>query len=429
MNRRTKIDLAQNITIVLLGLSALFLLLLVISYETGQNGRLSTLSELVSSSPGTQDTSATSTDLTGLSAPFHLVVTNDYGRSGYLRTAGETAAEEATGLLREALGSAGEPAVVTEEEFRGALENPGIYFDYLTVLPASILSERMGTEFQYSGDVRQLLISASPGGTAVLYLRGGESVYRCSTAVSHGVLQEVLAMFTPNRAFFAFEGGEAYAHLDPYSVLWDGMITLPSLSAAMPALASDVDQLLTLLDFNPHTMSRYYQSDGTEVVMESPRSLRVQPDGVIVYSGDEEAASALYHVSSFGEEPTEAEAVLAVLQMSETLLGSDTSSVGALYLSHVEKTAQGFTVAFNYQVGGVPIYFSDGLDALSAEITGSTITSFTLRCRQYTILSESYSPLPARHAAAIALDYPGTFLTLGYVDQGGNTLYPEWLAK
>ena len=428
MNKASRVNLLQNIAIALLGLSALLLLLRVISYETGRHGSLSSLPDLVSSG---QAENTTSTDLTGMAAPFNLVITNEYGHSGYLLASGDEAGlEQITSLLREALGSAYSPQSASDARFREALGNPGVYLDYLVALPSSILSVQLSTELEHRDNVRQLLITQEDSGI-VLYLRDQQGQITCyATAVSSSALQEAVTAFSASAVFFAFEGNwEIYGHLDPYSVFPNAAVQRPIFAAATPALAADVDQLLTILDFNPHTMSRYVQSDGTVVVRETSRTLYVRPNGTVTCTGDTQAASPLYQVASAGDFPTEAEAVLAVLNLAETMLPAEVTSSASLYLSSLTATADGYSVSLQYLLSGVPVYFADDTPALTAEIQGDTITRFTLHYRQYTPTTDTYTLLPPALAAAAAGNYDGAFLTVGYVDQGESAVSPGWLAR
>ena len=61
-------------------------------------------------------------------------------------------------------------------------------------------------------------------------------------------------------------------------------------------------------------------------------------------------------------------------------------------------------------------------------MTDQTITAFTFRCRTYAAAEAASPLLPASMAVAIASLYPGSGLSLGYVDNGGDTLAADWLA-
>lgn len=427
MSRRRGISLLQDAAIAALAVSALLLVLQVVSYESGRDGALPSLSSLLS--PAEPGRSGVSSDLTALAAPVDIVVTNEYGRGSFLLTAaGDSGKEPLIRLLQEALGSAGAAEAVTENLFRAALNEAGVYFDYLVPLPAAIVASRLGAETKLGGRVRRLLLSRE-GSSVRLYLWDGTSViYRYPTAVPADVLAEAVDLFDTDGTFFAFEGGADYQGLDPYSVLGQGRMTFPALTAAPAPIASDMDALLSHLDFVRNPL-RYPQSDGTQAVEESPRTLRVRPDGTILYTGDTPAAvGRLFDVAGGRENPTAIESVLAVHRLMETLLGGEGDT--QWYLSGYEDTASGCRLTLDYLVGGVPVYFSDGAPAMEAEIAHGVLISFTLRCRQYTPAQESVSLLPARQAAAIAQSlYPGGFLTPGYADRLTAAPTLSWLAR
>ena len=158
MSRRRGIEALQNLAIALLAASALLLVLLVVSYESGRDGRLPSWQELFP--PAGEGGTASASDLTALSAPVDIVVTNQYGRGSYLLTADDPAIkEQLTRLLQEALGSAGSVEAVTEDLFRAALNAPGVYFDYLVTLPAAIVASRLGAETVLGGQFRRALLS------------------------------------------------------------------------------------------------------------------------------------------------------------------------------------------------------------------------------------------------------------------------------
>ena len=423
MNRRSRRDLLQNAAIAGLALSALLLMLLVVSYESGRHGQLPSLNGLLPQTPAGQTPPVS--DLTAMAAPVDLVVTSEYGRGGCLLAGGDQAmGEQLLRLVREAMGSAAGAEEVTEEVFRAALNGPGIYCDYLTALPADLLASRLGVELTGVGAVRRILLSAEEEQVRLYLWDGQGPVLRCATALPPGVVREAAALFDTDGTFFAFDSPEDYGHLDPYSVLRTEKAVLPALDA-VPA-APDLETLLDRLNFNVHTHVRYPLSDGTVVIEEAPRTLRVHPDGTVRYTGGTSPAEGLLAAAAPREEPGAVEAVLAVGRLVSQLHPDAGDAVW--YLSGCEETAEGCRVSMDYLVGGVPVYFSDDRPALEAEISGGAIVSFTLRCRRYTQTQESAVLLPVRQAAAVAEDYPGAYLTLGHVDFL-SACRPQWLCR
>ena len=423
----------QNLTILGLSLSALAFLGQVASFELGLDGSLKSLTSLFNDTiiaPSFSDTSH-SVDLSTLSAPMNLVVTGEYGRYGGLLVSSDTTGvDQALSLLREALGSAYGGGQVSSDLFRELVAQRGICFDFLLPVPISVMSGRLQAEFDPGGSARYYLIADTGDATAALFLwDGGDTVQQYTTAVDLSALSQVVSSFESNDARFAFEAGEEYAALDPFTLVTSQRVHASTLHAATPAAAQSVDDLLSLLDFNPHTNSRYPLSNGTEVVVEYPRTLRVQTDGTVLYTGGTEPASTLYQITAEGTSATQTEAVLAALQLSETLLSYGGIDVSSLWFSGITAIDGGWLVTLDYQVGGIPVYFSGGENAISVEITGTTITAFHCRFRQYTIQESTYPLLPLTQAVAMASAYDGGFLTVGYVDQGSDQLQPTWLVR
>lgn len=326
--------------------------------------------------------------------------------------------------LDEALGSARTFVPSTAEAFRGALANTSLYYDFLSPLPLSLL---VGPEDAAQADealsVRRLVIAAE-GGTVRLYLwDGGDGYLVSDTAVTQENLTETAEGYELGSAIFAMDRpGTAFDALEPCSLLPVELPELPVLSAAVSLDGGD--RVLSALNFNPHTKSRYVDSGGTEVVMEGDRSLSLRPDGTILYKSGGEGAVTL---PGAGEHASLREAVQGAAALLNTLLGGAAGDA-ALYLQDVRQTGDAVTLQFGYQTGGVPIRFSDGGHAATVTLNGPVVSALSLRFRQYTADGDASLLLPLRQALAIAGDRPGAELTLGYADQGGAAVSAAWLA-
>ena len=423
--------LMQNVCILCLSALAAALLATVFSYESDGRGPIPTLNNLISGSAGE---SSQSSDLVGMAAPFNLAVNSEQGRFGHmLAGSGEAALLHSSNLLLEAMGSASGAAAATEEQLRAALEDTSLFLDYLFPIPVSILSGWYGADFtgQADLDVRYVLISAAQGQAASLYLwDGAGAVTRFDTAVEFSGLEELVLSLssTAGDVAFAFEDPETYGHLAPYTLLSSEAAEVSPLAPSLPSLAADVDTLLAMLDFNPHSIARYNLTDGIEVV-EYPRTFRVYNDGVIQYSGDTAVASSLYAVPSQGETPTEVEAVLAARRLAEVLLPEEVLLGTDFYFTGIQPAEGGYAITFDYLVDGIPVHLASGEPALEVRTTGSAITAFRLRYRQYELEAGTYHLLPLAQAVHMATAYEDVFLTRGYVDRGGDTAAAQWLIQ
>lgn len=425
MSKKRLVNHLQNLALVLLTLSALFLLTRLPLFHGGWAARVQTLLSTRPADGGETPEGWT----TGMFPSVHIMATGDseYGRCAQLYVPDDAPVlQQVLPLFREALGSAGEPAAAADKTLRDALESTGLYLDLTVELPLEAVSAWLGERAGLQRNVRSMALTTGEESTAMLYLRDGEgNLCRCSTALPVSAVEEACEQFSPNRSFFAYETN--YASLAPYTVLTAGTFRLPEVYSELPAGYSAYN-LLTALDFNAHTLSRYTETgSGAEVVEESPRSLRIAPDGEVTFLSRGEAASALYRVPCGGERPTTAEALSAARRLADAL--TDGTGASPLYLSGVDMGEQGCTIRFRYQAEGIPIFFADETDALTITITGAAVTSFSYRCRSYTPSEEAVPLLPSDMAQAVAALYPGAELMIGYVDAGAGALTAHWMAS
>lgn len=428
--KRGHIALIQNVCILCLSALAAALLVTVFSYESDGRGPIPTLNNLLS---GSVEESSQSSDLVGMAVPFNLVVNSERGRFGHMLASAESASLlHSSNLLLEAMGSAGSGVPATAEQFRIALEGTSLFLDYLFPVPSSILAGWYGADFiAPSGqEIRYVLISAAQDERVSLYLWDGiGDITRYSTAVEFSNLSELILALSSaaSDVAFAFEDPETYGHLSPYTVLSGEAAETKVLTLSLPSLASDVDTLLSMLDFNPHSIARYNLTNGIEVV-EYPRTFRVYQDGVIQYNGDTAVSSPLYIVPSQAEAPTEAEAVLAARRLAEILLLEDVLLGTDFYFTGIRPTEEGYTITFDYLVDGIPVHLASGAAALEVRTEGTAITYFRLQYRQYTA-ADDYHLLPLAQAVHMSTAYQDAFLTKGYVDRGGETVVAQWLIQ
>lgn len=418
---RKRRDFLQNITIVLLTISAVFLIAQTQLYTLGVDAGSDYLRYL--SAPQTPAVSETA--LTSLSAPVRLAVTGVYGGrygSVALTTTDETF-EPVGGLLREALRSVQALVPCETRDFLKALEGTSVYCDFLEPLPLPVLAGLVGASLDSGTAARRLVISARGEGEAVLYLWDGEADCRLGrTAVSAAELEGVVGGYELNGASFAMDGaGPESARMEPCSLFPLEPPELPVLASS--AVLPDSDALLTALGFYPRTNSRYTESGGVEVVTDGDRTLRLSPDGAIRYrSGGDPALT----VSAAGETPTVTEAVMGASALLNSLLSTQTSEAG-LYLQGVRETESATVLSFGWQCGGVPIRLDRGGAAAEVTLSGGVVSMLSLRFRQYADTGELSLLLPLRQALAIAARQEGAELSIGYVDDGASAS-ASWLA-
>ena len=397
------VDRLQNVALVVLTLSAVFLLLSFFHLRGGWTARFQTLLAVRPAAGGQEEASGVG-EL--LAAP-HIMVTSDseYGRCGRLYTpAGDALLEQMLPLFGEALGSADQVGAAADQTLRAGLGRSSLYLDLTVELPLEVVAAWLGERTVFDRAVRAM----------ALYLCGGEGeIFRYFTALPASAVEALTESVSPNGSLFAYETN--YAPLAPYTVLVREAEGLPQVRSELPATYSSY-RLLTALDFNAHTNSRYAEPGGTEVVMDGRRTLRIGPEGTVTYDSGEEDA---------GGRGGALEALRAAGRLAAALTGGVDAS--PLYLRRLEAREDGYLVGFQYQVEGVPVRFPDEADALTVLVRGAGIAEFTCRCRTYVPEEEASVLLPPIMAAAIASLYPEGELSLGYVDSGSGRLHADWL--
>ena len=417
--KRRRRDFIQNLSIALLAVSAV--LLFAKMYNLG--GAVGDWQLLPYS--GTQAPNSGTGQTAPLSAPVQAAVTGPYGRFGSVTlTTADEDLSPLRSLLEQALGSADTGTPCGTEEFLETLKGTSVYCDFFSPLPLTVLAELMWTSGGDEAIYARRLAVAEREGRVVLYLWDGEETcLRCDTALTAEALLDTVGRYELGNAQFALNVAAQYPMLDPCSLFLEEEPELPVLSVALSV--SDTDRLLTVMGFNPNTQNRYPDASGTQVIMENGRTLRIYTDGTVTYlSGGDDALS----ISADGEVPSLLEASQGCGSLLNTLLASS-SGDAAIWLKDIRRSGTSTTLSFGYQVNGVPIRFSDGEPAAEITLSGTAVTSMTLRMRQYTAQEGNALLLPLRQALAVAARHPGTELTIGYVDNSSDIVSAQWLAE
>ena len=303
--RAARIDRAQNLAIVLLTLSSVFLFASLPLFGPLSDQSLLTLAQerLRRESVAVETASASAARL---AFPVRMVYTNDFARLGAdaLTTLSDEF-ERAGTYLGEAIGSASEPVEISENVFLAALGGEGLSFDFTTALPSEIFPELLGIDPPDAGpaDLRRALLSPLDGADAFLYVQSGVGrYYRYSTAVSSSALIDFLSSQSGISAEFAFRLGAAYSRLSPYTLVLSDPAPRGTLNAAN-ALPGGEETLLRRAGFNAHTESRFVESSGTVIVREASSALYLRPDGTVDYQGGDAAPDSLYFVPAAEPRP------------------------------------------------------------------------------------------------------------------------------
>lgn len=424
--KRNRRDFIQNITIVGLALLTAVLIAQTQLYHLGSASVRQYVDQLLAT-PGQTD-APVENSVNTLAAPVHVAVTGAYGRYGDMTLVTSDDDFRPLGdLLKEALGSSRTYAACTEADFLDALGSTSIYYDFLSPLPLPLLADLTGTVIDSDLLVQRLILSDQRERGVHLYVQDSSGSYlSCSTAVSRSDLEGAAGKYELGNAVFAFElagTDSTYIAVDPCSLfLSDALPELPVLLTEQGQ--TDTTQLLTALQFNPRTNYRYPESDGTEVIVEGERSLRIRPDGTVLYRSGGETQLSINAADPGAPSVQEAAAGTGALVQQLLPLSGDAQ----LYLLEVQQSGASTTLRFGYHAGGIPIRFSDGSPAAEVTLDGNVVSSLSLRLRRYAASTESSLLLPLRQALAIAASGSGAELAIGYADNGADALSACWMA-
>ena len=447
------IEWGKNLLIVLLTLSALYLLGRTQLYEDGAASGWHWLSDLQSALAPEESAAG---QLPGdwsqgsLPRPVRMVVLTPQGSAGiqYDNAALDSLFLEFTNPLADALIGAGSPRQISQEDFQAALsaQRPGVYLDFLGQIPLANLTAWLSggrtVNSALTQSVRRLLLTLDDSGNALLYFID-ENTGNYYAAETTRDLAARLARFvegvSPNGAAFAFQSGDAYAALAPYTLLEGAEAPQPGrYAAANPVPITESGDgygeafasLVESLTFQPQSMS-YRSRDGV-TIQEGSERLRISDTGQVTYEAAD-LTDPRFPIQGLSQDPTEWELVGSAWSFVEEVfqVGAASSLCGdaRLYIQGLEETETGVAVCIGYQLDGAAVLVGEEGSAARIEITDGAITGFQLQLRQYTYLDEGPQVLPELQATAAleAQSAQGSELLLYYYDDlRGGEVTADW---
>lgn len=432
MNNKRLITWVQNLLLLFLSVNAVFLL-----SRTALFSELSRAELAQRFGTGLSATAnavgSDSESLAAFSVPLRIVQSSDLVCRGEdsLTTSGETFEQVGT-FLGEAIGSAHSMQTVHEADFLHALGESGLYFDFPGALPLELLAARLGVSPSTTQalDIRRCLVNVGSGETALLYLYTDSGVCLCcSTEVNSASVKSHLDTVVGNGSAFAVRLGSEYEALSPFTLILGEANGRPELASANALSDFSTEELLRRLEFNAHTKDRYTESNGTLVVLEGQRMLRLEPGGTVIYSGEPlgDPGSAYTIDTAEGTLPTRPDCAAAAQTLLSSVL-AERIGEARIYLHSAQTVPGGYRLFFDYMVNGTPILFSDGSHAAEVVTEGDAITALTLRLRRYSSNGEECLLLPLPQAAAIGGLYEQSELSVAYIDTFSDVTHAEWIA-
>lgn len=339
----------------------------------------------------------------------------------------ESMYEATANIFGEALGSVTVAELCTEEEWRAALALPGVFWDYQSELPINSLVKWLGMSMLNDNADYASRFAAVIGeeGRVYVYYASSSGFYRCGSAATAESVENAVAEFLPNGAYFAFESEKVRDMVAPYTMLLPETDNKYILEAVNLLEEPDIrGKIAEQLGMNILGDASYAEKNGTMVYVGVSGILRIQTDGKLNYSITDDD----YSTSASEENATDEQLIERACTVVSAI---KTGCAGAekLYFSGIRKTDSGrITVSFEYYADGMKIVQRNGAAAEIVYENGHMV-SLDIWMLQYQFSEETTSLLPALQAAAIAAGQGEKGeLELVYYNDAGR-LKPVWVTK
>lgn len=421
--RRNISEKVKNVIITLLLISAVFL-----GWESRLFGNasssLSVFSNLIDNTSDSSDNGTQGVEIktTGEARPLRVAVTSGEGAHyGAVYDMADVAGiyDKSIQLFGQALVLSQVPGEVEEQAWRAALESPGVYFEYMSSIPLTVLdgwfydAELADGWSEFSA--RRLCLAAQSEKSILYFQDTSGRFYAAETELSVVKISELAAAYEANNAHFAFEIISTPLK-DAYALLPAEMPVHPVLEVENPLTDATKIAILQKLGVSEHQKPITDETGNQDYIGDF--TVKVSPAGIVKYiSGsnpDEPAVPA-----------DESAAVELARRFAASTIGSHCGAAHVYFDTVRSTTAGTYVVTFTYVIAGGRIYLGQDGYAASVTIKEGVLIEAELRFRSYTI-SESVDKtdlIPELQAAAAS----GGDYILSYIDNGEKNIDPSWV--
>lgn len=331
-------------------------------------------------------------------------------------------------LLGDALTGAGEPAALSDSQWRACLRQRGAYFDFSGEIPLAALARWLGGgDCPLEGSARRVVLAAGEGDAVSLCWEdaGDGGYFTCPTALSRSLhLDPAVETVTPNGTYFAFEDESLNRLLDPFTLITEGEPAAGLYTASSPlSSAAGAEALVDALSFNSRN---HAPGSSGEVYMDGTDRLVIRDGVTATYRAAQSGKYPVEHTNGVVSAAQAAEGARALAERAMAPLCGE----ARLYLQSVRPYGDGWRVRFGYRLGGSAVYLYDEGWAAEFLVRDGCVTEFVLHLRQYAAQGENALLLPIRKAAAMLPDLTRERreLVIQYRDGGGQSVSPGWEA-
>ena len=339
--------------------------------------------------------------------PTMLVLTNATGGRAVFKydiDALDLVYERTSGNLGEALVALAFPEECSEDEWRKALQAPGVMFEYPGSIPLELVREWLGSPGEGFGITVRRMCFVFDNNNAALYLDDGEKFYMSQTTALGGELFVAASYESGIKYLFEQENNTTA----PYMILHPDNTHATALSYNPLSDSTALADAVSVLGIDLKLTSSYVDTDGTRFYVSNTFDLFISPDGVVNYRRD-----------NAGDAPVGfCESVDIARRVAVSTIGA-LAGDARVYFTGFYYENNSLTVLFDYFFEGGRVFFPGHSSAAKITVAGGVVTSAELCFRSFS-QGESTQLLPER----LALTVSGGEFSLGYADSA--TSAPFW---
>lgn len=319
-------------------------------------------------------------------------------------------------------------------EWDNALFGSGILLDYRSDIPFSVLrSWFSGSRTADSANARYVLVSTDKK-NAKVYIKSsdGRRIFSADTDLSSESVLSLISGFSGTEVNFATDFEDKnFAAIAKETVVpkkTHDLAVLSPYNASANFNEKTEDAFLDVFGLKEATPTQYSEKDGTKVYIADRVTLKISPQGNMVYTDTRNTADETLGISveSDSEIPSLSEKTEAARHLTASIANALLCD-GGIYLVSVSETADGTEVVFGRHIDGIPIDMAQTMRFSEIRIKDSTVVSARFNTGSYMKSAKRVSYVPERiTAAAVAGSGKTGDVNLRYQGSAGDEVTALW---
>lgn len=324
--------------------------------------------------------------------------------------------------LGTALSTAGTLRKGAEDDFRLALQEPGIFLRYDSALPLSLVTHWLGGNPPDHADFDPTIQALFVGTDAKLWVRTADGgLYRTELGSAPDTTPRTELSGTA--CTFAVQTMPDRSAVLPETLLFSQTLELPVVSSTAPDFGTEspgtsLALLLEAFGYDPYVRNYPDESTGRRVFVATQSTLRVGSDGSVLFRANTEEGGLEAYLENEVDSQTP---LLYQVDYARSLLETvfQSFSSGATFFfdrSQTDESSQNTQLIFRYLVNGVPVEGEAGIAAV-LEYQENILMAAELHLCTFETAGTVRTLMPSSVAAAAAMGEPHS-LAVGYFAEG-----------